>query len=490
LRGENVWGFVTELSAARRQLVLVICCMSLFIVGIDVTIVNVALPSIQRDFHASVSDLQWTIDAYTLVLASLLMLSGSTADRLGRRRTFQVGLVMFTLGSLLCSVAPGLGWLVGFRMVQAIGGSMLNPVAMSIIVNTFTDPRERARAIGVWGGAVGISLALGPVVGGILVQTIGWRSIFWINVPIGIAAIVLTQLFIQESKAPHARRIDPPGQVLIIVLLASVTYAIIEGPRRGWTSAEIVGLFVLCAVAIAGLIAVELRRREPLIDVRFFGSAPFSAAAGTAIVAFAGLAGYLFLNTLYLQDIRGYSALHSGLLTLPFAAMCAVFAPISGRIVGSTGPRVPLVISGATLTIGAAFLAQLGQHTSIAYLMVGYVIFGIGFGLVNAPITNAAVSGMPREQAGVAAAIASTSRQIGSSLGVAITGSLVSASAGASSFIHDSHTAWWVITGCGAAVLVLGLLATSKWALATSERVRERLENTPDTFAEPPALVD
>jgi EmrB/QacA subfamily drug resistance transporter len=463
--------------------------MSLFIVGIDVTIVNIALPSIQRSFTASVSGLQWTIDSYTLVLASLLMLSGSTADRLGRRRTFQVGLVLFTLGSLLCSVAPGLGWLVAFRAVQAIGGSMLNPVAMSIIVNTFTDPRERARAIGVWGGVVGLSLALGPVLGGALVQGIGWRSIFWINVPIGIAAIVLTQLFVPESKAPHARKVDPPGQLLIIVILASVTYAIIEGPRRGWSSVEIIGLFVLCAVAVAALIRAERRRPEPLVDVRFFGSVPFSAAAGTAILAFAGLGGYLFLNTLYLQDVRGYSALHAGLLTLPFAAMCAVFAPISGRIVGSTGPRLPLVISGATLTIGAALLAQVGLHTSLAWLMLAYVIFGIGFGLVNAPITNAAVSGMPKEQAGVAAAIASTSRQIGASLGVAITGSLVSASAGASSFVHDSHIAWWVITGCGGGVLVLGVTATSRWALGTAERTRQRLESTPDTFSEP-ALVD
>ena len=209
--------------------------MSLFIVGIDVTIVNVALPSIQRSFHASVSDLQWTIDAYTLVLASLLMLSGSVADRIGRRRIFQTGLALFSLGSLLCSVAPTLGALVAFRAVQAVGGSMLNPVAMSIIVNTFTVPRERAKAIGVWGAVVGVSLALGPVLGGVLVSGIGWRAIFWINIPIGIAAIILTQLFVPESKAPRARRLDPVAQVLIVVLLASITGGIIEGPRRGWT---------------------------------------------------------------------------------------------------------------------------------------------------------------------------------------------------------------------------------------------------------------
>src|SRR5580700_6999309 len=201
-----------DLTRSRRMLVLAICCMSLFIVGIDATIVNIALPSIGHDPHASVSGLQWTVDAYTIVLASFLMLSGSTADRIGRRRTFQAGLGLFTLGSLLCSLAPGLGWLVAFRMLQALGGSMLNPVAMSIITNTFIEPGERARAIGVWGGVVGLSMALGPVAGGLLVESVGWRGIFWVNIPVGIAAIVLTALYVPESRAPRARRIDPVGQ--------------------------------------------------------------------------------------------------------------------------------------------------------------------------------------------------------------------------------------------------------------------------------------
>jgi MFS family permease len=201
----------SELSRRRRMLVLAVCCTSLFIVGIDATIVNVALPSIQRELHASVSGLQWTVDAYTIVVASFLMLSGSTADRIGRRRTFQAGLGLFTLGSLLCSLAPGLGWLVAFRMLQALGGSMLNPVAMSIVTNTFTDPAERARAIGLWGAVFGFSMALGPVVGGALVASAGWRGIFWVNIPVGIAAIILTALFVPESRAPRARRVDPVG---------------------------------------------------------------------------------------------------------------------------------------------------------------------------------------------------------------------------------------------------------------------------------------
>src|ERR1700722_11493546 len=223
-----------DLSQSRRLLILAICCMSLFIVGLDVTVVNVALPSIGRDLHAGVSGLQWTIDRYSLVLASCLMLSGSTAARIGRRRTFQTGLALFTLGSLLCSLAPGLGWLIAFRMIQAVGGSMLNPVAMSIIANTFTDPAERARAIGVWGSVFGISLAVGPVLGGVLVGAVGWRSIFWVNVPVGLAAIALTQRFVPESRAPRPRRLDPIAQILIVVLLAGVTAGTIEGPDQGW----------------------------------------------------------------------------------------------------------------------------------------------------------------------------------------------------------------------------------------------------------------
>src|ERR1700729_3311097 len=272
-----------DLSQPRRMLVLAICCMSLFIVGLDVTIVNVALPSIGHELHAGVSGLQWTIDAYTLVLASLLMLSGSTADRFGRRRTFQTGLATFALGSLLCSVAPGLGWLVAFRMLQAVGGSMLNPVAMSIITNTFTERAERAKAIGVWGGVFGLSMAMGPVLGGALVDAVGWRGVFWVNIPVGIAALVLTAMFVPESKAPRPRGLDPFGQLLVIVLLASLTYAVIEGPAYGWGSARIVSFFAAAVIALAVLLAYEPRRSEPLVDLRFFRSLPFSGATVTAV---------------------------------------------------------------------------------------------------------------------------------------------------------------------------------------------------------------
>jgi EmrB/QacA subfamily drug resistance transporter len=459
------------LSSQRKKLILTICCMSLFIVGLDNTIVNLALPSIQRELHSAVSGLQWTIDAYTLVLASLLMLAGSTADRVGRKRTFQLGLILFSSGSLLCSLAPSTGALVAFRMVQAIGGSMLNPVAMSIITNIFTEARERAQAIGIWGAVVGLSMALGPVVGGALVDSVGWRSIFWINVPIGLLAVVLTALYVPESKAPSPRRLDPVGQSLVMVLLATLTYGIIEGPDHGWGSTVITGCFVVAALAAVALVAYERRRTEPLLDVRFFRSVPFTGATVTAVCGFSALAGFLFLNSLYLQDARGFSPLHAGLLTLPMAGMTAVFSALAGRIVGRRGPRVPLVVAGVGIMVCGLLLATLTPETPVWFLLMTYVIFGIGFGMLNPPITNAAVSGMPRAQAGVAAAIASTSRQVGASLGVAVLGSVVTSRITGSfavSFPAASHLGWLIMAGCGAAVLCLAFVTTGAWARRTS----------------------
>ena len=471
----------------RRRLILAICCMSLLIVGLDNTIVNVALPSIGRELHTGVTGLQWTVDAYTLVLASLLMLSGSMGDRLGRRRVFQTGLVLFTLGSLLCSAAPSIGWLIFFRMLQAIGGSMLNPVAMSIIRNVFTDARERAQAIGFWGATVGVSLALGPVVGGALVQSAGWRSIFWINIPVGIAALVLTILFVPESRAPRPRRVDPVGQVLVIVLLASLTYGIIEAPSAGWLSPQSVGMFALAAAALVGLIVYERRRLEPLLELRFFRSVPFSGASAIAVCSFAALGGFLFLNTLYLQEVRGLSALTAGLYTLPIAAMTLIFSPLSGRLVGLRGPRVGLLVGGLGIMVGGGLLTDLGPHTAIPSLLPAYFIFGIGFGMVNPPITNTAVLGMPAAQAGVAAAVASTSRQVGQTLGVAVVGAVAAAGVGkvGPGFVQASHVAWWIVTLAGAAVLVLGAISTTAWANASARRVADDLAG--DAPAETPA---
>lgn len=482
-----------ELSRSRRMLVLGICCMSLFIVGLDVYVVNVALPSIEREMHASVSGLQWVVASYSLVLAGLLILAGSTADRVGRRRTFQAGLALFTLGSLLCSLASSLTALVIFRMVQAIGGSMLNPVAMSIITNTFTERAERARAIGIWGGVIGLSMALGPVVGGALVSSVGWRSIFWVNIPVGIAAIILTAVFVPESKAPRARRFDPVGQLLVMFTLATLVYGIIEGPVRGWTSPIILGCFGAAAAAGAGFAWYEARRREPLLDTRFFRSVPFSGATLIAVSAFAGIGGFLLLSTIYLQDVLGLSALHAGLYMLPMATMTAICSPLSGRIVASHGPRLPLVGAGIAITVSAVMLTRLSASTSTGSLVASFVLFGLGFGLVNAPITNTAMAGMPMTQAGVAAAVASTSRQVGASLGVAVIGSaVVSALVGPvrTGFVTASHVGWWILAGCGVAVLALGLLTTGSRARRTAEVVAAEFAAMPTDSEEELAPPD
>jgi MFS family permease len=319
------------------------------------------------------------------------------------------------------------------------------------------------------------------------VTALGWRSIFWINIPVGIVAAVLTIRYVPDSRAPHARRIDGVGQVLVIALMASLTFGIIELPSRGWSSTWIVAAFGVVIGSLVSLLAWEHRCEEPLIDLRFFRSVPFSGAAVIAVAAFATLGGFLFLNTLYLQEVRGLSPLHAGLDTLPMAVMAMVIPPVSGHLVGTRGARIPLVLAGIGLTVSCSMLAHIDGTTPFWWLFLAYVLFGAGFGFVNAPITNAAVSGMPRAQAGVAAAIASTSRQVGQTLGVAVVGALLAAAAGVAvdSTAHGgaagdrlaaaSHTGWWLLSGCGVVILVLGFVVTSRRAHATAERTAHLL---------------
>jgi EmrB/QacA subfamily drug resistance transporter len=453
--------------------------MSLLIIGLDVTIVNVALPAIHRSFQSSLAGLQWTIDIYTLVIGSFLILGGSTADRVGRKRIFQIGLVTFVIGSAGCAAAPNLGVLIAARAFQALGGAMLNPVALSIVRNVFTDPRERAQAVGMWGATIGISFGLGPVLGGLFVDTIGWRYVFLVNVPVGLIAWVLTAIYVPESRAEHARRIDPVGQVLVILGLASLTYAIIEGQPDGWGSTTIIALFAVAALSFAVLVPYELHRREPLLEMRFFRSAPFSGAAAIALCAFGSFGAFLFLNTLYLQDVRGYSALDAGLCTLPLAAMTMILPPFSGRFVARHGTRAPLLAAGAALMVAPLLLTGITPTTPLWLLFLSYLVFGIGFGLVNAPITNTAIDGMPASQAGVAGAIASTSRQVGSTIGIALVGAIVGTGAGADfgpSFASATHPGWWLMIGAGAAIVVIGAITTTSWARGTALATAARLE--------------
>src|SRR5580692_6975173 len=460
--------------SGRRAIVLAVCCSALFMVGLDNTIVNVGLPEIGASLHTSVEGLQWTVAGYTIVLASLLLFSGALADRIGRRTIFQVGLSLFTLGSWLCSLAPSLAWLIAFRVLQGVGGSMLAPAALGIITNIFSAPKDRAKAIGVWDGVSGLSMALGPIAGGILVGSVGWRGIFWANIPVGLAAVALTALLVPDSRAERGRKADAVGQFLVIVMLGSLAYAIIQGPSEGWLSPRIAVFFLVSLTALAALVKYEPRRAEPLIDFRFFRSVPFTAANLTAVCAIATLAGFLFLTTLYLQDVRGYSALQAGLTLLPMPIMMAVSSPLSGRILARGGPRVPFVIAGAALTLSTAALSQLSAYSGPLFLLITYGLFGIGAGMVNVPLSNGVMSGVPKSQAGMASGMNSSSRQLGQSLGVAIVGSVLAASIRGSmqaGFVRASLAGWWILAGCGYAVLLLGLVCTTRWAKATAARL-------------------
>lgn len=443
------------LSARRRQTILAVCALSMFLVGLDTTIVNVALPSIGRGLGVGTRGLEWVVDSYTLVLASLLISSGALADRFGRRRVFQIGLAVFGTGSLVCAISPSLGTLVAARVVQGAGASMLSPVALAIVVNAIPEPSERARAIGVWASVFGLSLAVGPAVGGALLAALGWRSVFWINAPVIVAALVLSALFVPESRGGRARRVDLPGQILLTVAVCVGVAVLIEAPRLGWASPSVLIGYSLAAASAAAFVRAERRSREPLMDLGLFRRPPFAAAVTGAVAVFVALTMTLLLNTLYLQHGRGWTPFAAGLATLPMAFGATVCAPLSGTIVSRLGPRRPLLLAGTFITAGGLCLADLGRGTSVFLLLFAYLLIGIGFGFANAPITNTAVGGLPPERAGVAGAITSTARQVGSALGIAIAGGLV-ANASPAALARASHPGWLVVAACG---LLLFLVA-------------------------------
>jgi EmrB/QacA subfamily drug resistance transporter len=426
--------------------------------------------------------MQWVVDVYTLVLASLLMLSGATGDRFGRRRVFQIGLAVFAFGSLLCSLAPTIELLIAARLLQGIGGSMLNPVALSIISQIFTGRVERARALGLWGAVVGISMALGPTVGGLLIHVVGWRAVFWINLPICAAAILLTALFVPESKSATMRNVDPVGQGLAVTFLFSLVFTLIEGPGTGWTNPRTLSVAALAVVALIGFLRYERQRRDPFIDLRFFRSIPFATATLTAVVALTAWGAFLFMMSFYLQNDRHFSAMHTGLIYLPIAIGALVFSPLSGRIVGRYGARPSLVTAGVLMASASAMLTTLTATTPIWRVLLIFAVFGIGFSMMNAPVTNAAVSGMPLDRAGAASAVTSTSRQVGVSIGVALCGSIAgpALAGGGADFAAQSAPLWCLCVVIGVTVTVLGFVSTSPRALRSAERLVPLIENLPE----------
>jgi MFS family permease len=325
------------------------------------------------------------------------------------------------------------------------------------------------------------------VLGGFLVSAISWRAIFLVHLPVALAAIALAALFVPESRAPRPRRIDPVGQVLVIAALATLTYAVIEGGRVGFGAVGIVILLALSLGCLAALVLYELRRREPLLDMHFFTSAPFAGASAIAVCLSAALGGFLFMNTLYLQNVRGLSPLHAGLYMLPTATMLIVFAPVSGRLVGRFGARPSMLAGGLAVAASGLMLTGLAPDTSVAFLLSAYAVFGFGFALVSPPIANTAVSGMPPAQAGVAAAVATTSRQVGITLGVAVFGAVAGGGLAGGlgrGFAEATRPGWWTVAALGLAVAALGYLTTTPWARETARRTAERLEE-PDRA--PPA---
>jgi EmrB/QacA subfamily drug resistance transporter len=471
---------VNDLSARRKVIILVSCCLSLLIVSMDATIVNVAIPSIRTELHASASELQWVIDVYTLVLASLLLLSGATADRFGRRRIFQIGLTIFAVGSLLCSVAPDIHTLIAARLLQGIGGSMLNPVALSIISQIFVGRVERARAIGIWGAVMGIAMAIGPMLGGALIELGDWRAVFWINLPICAAAILLTAIFVPESRSATMRDVDPIGQALAVACLFSVVFVLIQGREMGRSAAPSVAISIVAVLALLGFLRYESRRRDPFIDLRFFHSIPFASATVIAVCAYAAYGAFLFMMSLYLQGARHYSAFHTGLMYLPISVATLTLSPLSGRLVGRFGTRPSLVAAGIMITAATLMLADLTVTAPVWAVVAIFAVFGAGFAMANAPITTTAVSGMPTDRAGAASAVASTSRQVGVSIGVALCGSLAGAALTATTaqYTADARPLWLMCAMLGLVITTLAVWSTSRPAIRSAERLAPLIAGT------------
>jgi EmrB/QacA subfamily drug resistance transporter len=463
----------------RKAAILATCCLAVLITSTDLTIANLAIPTIRADLVATPAHAQWVIAIYALGVASLQLLGGAAADRFGRRRVLQTGTTIFLLGSLLCSLAPTIDVLIGARLVQGVGASMMNPVALAIISQVFVEPAERARAIGIWGAVFGASLAMGPVAGGLLIDLFGWRSVFWINLPIGAVAIGACALLVPESRSATTRAVDPVGQLLAAGSLFGLVFVLIESPGRGWTHPWIIVTAAVTVLAFVGFLRHESRHPAPFLDLRYFRSIPFAAAAVTALCVFIVWGAFLFMMSIYLQGWRGYPAVHAGLLLLPVGVAVVVFSPISGRLVGRFGSRPSLLIAGLTTAAMSAMLVFLTPMAPRWLLMVIFVAFGITFGMVTVPVNYGAVSGMPQDRAGAAAGITSTSKQVGISLGVALSGVLA---AGALSppdgdFTMSSDPLWLFTLAVGLVIAALGVFSTSPRAKRSAERLAPLIES-------------
>jgi EmrB/QacA subfamily drug resistance transporter len=415
-----------ELSPGRRTAALVTVCASLLVITIDVTILNVALPTLAAALDADNSALQWFINAYEVVFAGLLLTAGALADRFGRRRVLAVGLAVFGLASALSAQAGSPGELIGARVVMGVGGALVLPATLSIVTNMFTEPRERARAIAVWAGVAALGLGLGPLVGGWLLQRFYWGSVFLVNVPVVIGALVAGRLTIPESRDPGAGRLDPLGAVLSVAGLGALLFGVTEGPARGWTSPVILASFAAGGIGLAAFLAWEHHVDHPMLDLGFFRDMRFSAAIVAIMSLFFGLFGLMFVSTQTLQSVLGYDTLGAGLRLVPLPAMFVVFAQISVWVAARAGTKrvvaAGLVIAATGLGVGASFDAGSGYGV----LAVALSLTGIGMGCTMAPAIESIMGSVPRQRAGVASAVNDTTRLTAGAIGVAVVGSVLS----------------------------------------------------------------
>jgi EmrB/QacA subfamily drug resistance transporter len=416
----------TDRIQRRRWATLSILCVSLLVIVIDNTIVNVALPTLVRDLGTSISDLQWVVDAYTLVFAGLLLTAGSLGDRFGRKRALTAGLLVFGGASAAAAFAGGVGSLIAARAVMGVGAALIMPATLSILTNVFTDPRERALAIGLWSGVAGVAVALGPVTGGFLLDHFWWGSVFIVNVPIVVAAVVAGHFLVPNSRNPEQPKLDLVGAALSIVGLGALVAAIIEAPSNGWTDPLILAGFAVAVVALATFVWWERRIDEPMLDVRFFANPRFTAASVNVTLVFFALFGFIFLATQYLQFVLGYSAFEAGVRTLPFAFALMVMAPLSSKAVHWFGTK-RVVVTGMLLFASGLVVASTSTVDSgYPRVMLAMVLMGAGMGLAVAPATESIMGALPLHQAGVGSAVNDTSREVGGALGVAIVGSMLS----------------------------------------------------------------
>lgn len=441
---------------------------------LDNTILNVALPSLVRDLGASSSKLQWTVDSYTLVFACLLLTAGTVGDRFGRRGALMTGLAIFGTGSALAAFAPSASALIAFRAVMGIGAAFIFPTTLSLITNIF-EGRERARAIGIWSALSGVGVALGPILGGLLLDHFWWGSVFLVNVPITAISILLLRTLVPTSRDPGRRPLDPVGAGLSIVGLTGLLYGIIEGPNQGWTASGVVAGLIVGLAVLGVFVAWERRRDHPMMDVRFFANPRFSAASLAITLAFFGLFGFIFLYTQYLQFIRGMTPLQAGIRLAPPAIGLAVGAPLAPRIVERIGTKI-VVTAGLTLAgIATLLLSRAGIEASEWARTGALVLFGTGMGLTIAPATDSIMGSVPRDRAGVGSAVNDTTRQTGGALGVAVIGSIFATRYGSGLAILRAHLppqAWKLVKQSVGAALAIAHRFPSPAGAALSQHIR------------------